>query len=268
MENLSFSIGNTSSTGPFSIAMLVYQRVEGFNPAVARNTNQCFAVLRSGRVLRSGQLFGADLEGNLPFQVAVMNTTSWGTNLMCWVSLETITWMNEKKTRTQHTSLSVKDLQAKGISTGFLLLIFFPCFSGTWGWYSQHRARGAQGCGVFIKYGLSKKARWIPCKWKWVNGSTWGNPKNPEFSFEKPIQDFMVHSIFAWVLCAFFLCWKSGFLQMGRSIWASGSRSLGIHGSKPGLYIYLYPPRVSKFSPPGLFLVVKGLKFQTLGGFR
>ena len=49
---------------------------------------------------------------------------------------------------------------------------------------------------------------------------------------------------------------------------SSGSRSLGINGSKPGLYIYLYPPRVSNFSPPGLFLVVKGLKFQTLGGFR
>ena len=33
------------------------------------------------------------------------------------------------------------------------------------------------------------------------------------------------------------------------------------------IYIYLDPPRVSNFSPTGLFLVVKGLKFQTLGGF-
>ena len=109
-----------------------------------------------------------------------------------------LSWTRHTEGRTScvefpYTSLSVKDLQAKGIPTGFLLLIFFPCFSGTWGWYSQHRARGAQGCGGFIKYGRSKKARWIPCKWKWVNGSTWGNPKNPEFSFEKPIQDFMVH---------------------------------------------------------------------------
>ena len=29
---------------------------------------------------------------------------------------------------------------------------------------------------------------------------------------------------------------------------------------------YLDPPRVSNLSPPGLFLVVKGLKCQTLGG--
>ena len=32
--------------------------------------------------------------------------------------------------------------------------------------------------------------------------------------------------------------------------------------------IYLDPPRVSNFSPQVGFLVVKGLKFQTLGGFR
>ena len=35
--------------------------------------------------------------------------------------------------------------------------------------------------------------------------------------------------------------------------------------------IYIYIPRPSKgikFQPPGLFLVVKGHKFHTLGGFR
>ena len=32
--------------------------------------------------------------------------------------------------------------------------------------------------------------------------------------------------------------------------------------------LYLDPPRVSNFSPPVCFLVGKGLKFQTLGGFR
>ena len=37
------------------------------------------------------------------------------------------------------------------------------------------------------------------------------------------------------------------------------------------LYIYMYIPGPSKgvkFQPPGPFLAVKGLKFQTLGGFR
>ena len=36
-------------------------------------------------------------------------------------------------------------------------------------------------------------------------------------------------------------------------------------------YIYLLRPskfKGVKFQPPGLFLVIKGLKFQTLGGFR
>jgi len=53
---------------------------------------------------------------------------------------------------------------------------------------------------------------------QWVN---MGNPR---------IQNFLLknQSRTSWFIrfspgfCAFFLCWKSGFLQMGRSIWACG----------------------------------------------
>ena len=87
-------------------------------------------------------------------------------------------WHEWKKTRTQHKSLTVKDLQAKGISTGFLhdLSSFSLAFEA-------HGAdtpsiapgglkmdeKGVPGCGAFINYGLSKKGVMKSRQMKWGN---------------------------------------------------------------------------------------------------